>query len=227
VYRWVDENGVVHFGDAIPPEYSRERHEVLDSRGTRTTVHDEKSPTDTPVRDDRDRALLATYGSVGRSRKFAIAAQLPDAQNAVAADRLVDLRARRTELDGDPAAINELATIEQRIVNTMQRSNGAMWRSPAFAASSTPISALSRTARLARRNRGRRKTAESRGPQVPTGSRMTEAASTARTGRKTHLTTSKRARTTGTMTIWAIRSPGCTVNGSAPRFHAETNTCPW
>ena len=45
VYRWVDENGVVHFGDAIPPEYSKERHEVLDSRGARTTVHEEKPVT--------------------------------------------------------------------------------------------------------------------------------------------------------------------------------------
>lgn len=116
VYRWVDENGVVHFGDAIPPEYSKERHEVLDGRGTRRTVHEEKPPSDTPVRDDRDRALLATYGSVKeieevRDRR----AGYLHAQNQVAADRLVNLRARRTELDGDPAAINELATIEQRI----------------------------------------------------------------------------------------------------------------
>jgi hypothetical protein len=115
VYRWVDENGVVHFGDAIPPEYSKERHEVLDGRGTRTVVH-EQSSTQKVVRDDRDRALLATYTTVAeieslRDRRIGYL----DAQNAVAEDRLRNLKARQQELDGNPAAINELATIEQRI----------------------------------------------------------------------------------------------------------------
>lgn len=115
VYRWVDENGVVHFGDAIPPEYSKERHEVLDNRGGRTTVHDEPV-AETPVRDDRDQALLATYASVSeieavRDRR----AGYLESQNAVAQDRLNGLKARQKELDGNPAAINELATIEQRI----------------------------------------------------------------------------------------------------------------
>jgi hypothetical protein len=115
VYRWVDENGVVHFGDAIPPEYSKERHEVLDGRGTRTVVH-EQSSAQKVVRDDRDRALLATYTTVAeieslRDRRIGYL----DAQNAVAEDRLRNLKARQQELDGNPAAINELATIEQRI----------------------------------------------------------------------------------------------------------------
>lgn len=116
VYRWVDENGVVHFGDAIPPEYSKERHEVLDRRGVRTTVHEAKEPSDSPMRDDRDRALLATYGSVAeieslRDRR----AGYLDGQNEVARDRLIGLHQRREELDGNPAALNELATVEQRI----------------------------------------------------------------------------------------------------------------
>jgi hypothetical protein len=114
VYRWVDENGVVHFGDAIPPAYSKERHEILDGRGTRTTVHDDVAKA--PQRDARDRALLASYGSVGeieaiRDRRLSYL----DAQNAVAADRLDALRLRRDELGDNPGAVNELATVEQRI----------------------------------------------------------------------------------------------------------------
>jgi hypothetical protein len=114
VYRWVDENGVVHFGDAIPPQYSKERHEILDGRGTRTTVHDEVAAT--PERDNRDRALLASYGAVGeieavRDRRLSYL----DSQNAVAQERLSALRLRQEELAGNPAAINELATVEQRI----------------------------------------------------------------------------------------------------------------
>lgn len=116
VYRWVDENGVVHFGDAIPPEYSKERHDVLDRTGVRTTVHEEKAASDTPERSDRDRALLATYGSVAeieavRDRR----AGYLDQQNEVAEDRLRGLKQRQQELDGNPAAVNELATVEQRI----------------------------------------------------------------------------------------------------------------
>ena len=116
VYRWVDENGVVHFGDAIPPEYSKDRHEVLDSRGTRTTVNEAQNAADTPVRDDRDRALLASYSSVAeieavRDRRTGFLAS----QNEVAQERLEGLHLRRQELDGNPAAINELATVNQRI----------------------------------------------------------------------------------------------------------------
>jgi hypothetical protein len=116
VYRWVDENGVVHFGDAIPPEYSKERHEVLDGSGSRVTVHGEKVEAEQPVRDNRDRALLATYGSVQeieavRDRRIGY---LED-QNAVALDRLQSLRARKQALDDNPAAMNELATVERLI----------------------------------------------------------------------------------------------------------------
>ncbi|NGX17605.1 DUF4124 domain-containing protein [Wenzhouxiangella sp. XN24] len=116
VYRWVDENGVVHFGDAIPPEYSREKHEVLDGRGTRVTVHGEKDEDTGPVYSSRDLALLTTYASVAdieavRDNRLGYL----HSQNDVALERLQNLQQRRTELAGNPAAINELATVEQRI----------------------------------------------------------------------------------------------------------------
>ena len=114
IYRWVDENGVVHFGDAIPPEYSKERHDVVDERGVRKAVNEERAPE--PVQSDRDRALLATYGSVAeiedvRDRRTGYL----DAQNDVARDRLEGLKTRRQELEGNPNAMNELATVTQRI----------------------------------------------------------------------------------------------------------------
>ena len=40
-------------------------------------------------------------------------------------------------------------------------------------------------------------------------------------------TTSSRTCTTGTMTICAMRSPGCTVKSVAPRFQHDTMSCPW
>jgi hypothetical protein len=32
-YRWVDEHGVVHYGDSIPPKYARSSREILNSQG--------------------------------------------------------------------------------------------------------------------------------------------------------------------------------------------------
>jgi hypothetical protein len=132
VYRWVDEQGVVHFGDAIPPEYSRQMHEVLDSRGVRTTVHGEPLEPKSPVTDNRDRALLATYTSVGeikavRDRRIGYLVS----QNQVALDRMQELLVRRTDLANNPDAVNELATVEQRIReydNEIERRNGEIAR---------------------------------------------------------------------------------------------------
>jgi hypothetical protein len=116
VYRWVDEHGVVHFGDAIPPEYSKQQHEIVDGRGVRTTINAPAEAPATPARDDRDRALLATYRSVEeielvRDRRAGYLVS----QNEVAQARLVGLLQRQQELQDNPAAINELATVEQRI----------------------------------------------------------------------------------------------------------------
>lgn len=127
VYRWVDEQGVVHFGDAIPPEYSRQMYEVLDSRGVRTTVHGEPLEPKSPATSNRDRALLATYTSVDeiaavRDRRIGYLVS----QNEVALDRMKELLARRTDLAANPDAVNELATVEQRIReydNELERRN--------------------------------------------------------------------------------------------------------
>jgi len=33
LYRWVDENGTVHFGDSIPPEYAKSERQVINQHG--------------------------------------------------------------------------------------------------------------------------------------------------------------------------------------------------
>jgi len=42
LYKWVDENGMVHYGDHIPPEYAKDRHERFNEGGVRIGVEEEE-----------------------------------------------------------------------------------------------------------------------------------------------------------------------------------------
>ena len=75
VYRWIDEKGVVHYGDRIPPEYSRGEAAVLNNQGVTVGIRPaQKTPeqlaseaAQREIRDkeqQRDSFLLTTYTSV-------------------------------------------------------------------------------------------------------------------------------------------------------------------
>jgi hypothetical protein len=75
VYRWVDEHGVVHFGDSIPPKYAKDRRELLNSEGVEVGhVDAEKTPAQLAAeararqkrvaQQQHDYFLLTTYASV-------------------------------------------------------------------------------------------------------------------------------------------------------------------
>ena len=40
LYRWVDEYGAVHYGDAVPAKYLKKEHEELNEQGTMVKKHD-------------------------------------------------------------------------------------------------------------------------------------------------------------------------------------------
>ncbi len=45
LYKWVDEDGNIHYSDKIPPDQARKRHQVLDERGlVRENVRRAKTP---------------------------------------------------------------------------------------------------------------------------------------------------------------------------------------
>lgn len=57
-YRWVDDQGVVHYGDQVPPQYAGKDHEVLNGEGVPVQhVDGQKSPDQLAV-EARDRAAL-------------------------------------------------------------------------------------------------------------------------------------------------------------------------
>jgi hypothetical protein len=75
VFKWVDEQGVTHYGDQIPPEYASQAHDVINGQGQEVEHTDaqktpeqlaaeEQKKLDAAQRASRDRNLLSTYGSV-------------------------------------------------------------------------------------------------------------------------------------------------------------------
>jgi uncharacterized small protein (DUF1192 family) len=75
VYSWVDEQGVTHYGDQIPPEYAAQEHRVIDGHGNEVehtpaqrtpeqVAEDDQKKLDATQRANRDHNLLSTYVSV-------------------------------------------------------------------------------------------------------------------------------------------------------------------
>jgi len=74
-YRWVDDQGVVHYGDQVPPQYSGKDREVLNGEGVPVQHLDGQKSPDQLAGEARDRAaiirqkqhdafLVTTYTSV-------------------------------------------------------------------------------------------------------------------------------------------------------------------
>jgi hypothetical protein len=75
VYKWVDEQGITHYGDHIPPEYAAQEQHVINSQGVEIDRLDAQKTPEQLAADDqkkaaaeqsrnRDRNLLNTYASV-------------------------------------------------------------------------------------------------------------------------------------------------------------------
>jgi Domain of unknown function (DUF4124) len=75
LYKWVDADGVTHYGDHIPPEYATQEQHVINSQGVEISrleaqksaeqlaVEDQKK-LDAEQRQNRDKNLLSTYSTV-------------------------------------------------------------------------------------------------------------------------------------------------------------------
>jgi hypothetical protein len=75
LYKWVDDQGVTHYGDRIPPEYAAQEQHVINSQGVEINrLEAQKSPEALAAEEqkrveaeqgrNRDRNLLNTYASV-------------------------------------------------------------------------------------------------------------------------------------------------------------------
>jgi hypothetical protein len=75
MYKWVDEQGVTHYGDRIPPEYATQEQHIINSQGIEVDrLPAQKTPEQLALADQlkleeeqrasRDKNLLNTYVSV-------------------------------------------------------------------------------------------------------------------------------------------------------------------
>ena len=114
LYRWVDKNGQVHYGDSVPAEYAEQDRDVLNKQGVAVgreegTITPEeaaaKAAADKAARDEqkrklRDRVLIQTYQSVKeletlRDNRL----DLVDAQLTIQEQSLSNLRAQRKQIE--------------------------------------------------------------------------------------------------------------------------------
>jgi hypothetical protein len=75
LYKWVDKDGVTHYGDHVPPEYASQEQHILNSQGyeikhldaqktAEQATAEEQKRLDLEQRQLRDKNLLSTYASV-------------------------------------------------------------------------------------------------------------------------------------------------------------------
>jgi hypothetical protein len=114
LYRWVDKNGQVHYGDSVPAEYAEQDRDVLNRQGLAVgreegTITPEeaaaKAAADKAAREEqkrklRDRVLLQTYQSVQeleilRDNRL----DLVDSQLTIQEQSLSNLRAQRAQIE--------------------------------------------------------------------------------------------------------------------------------
>ena len=60
LYKWVDEKGIVHYGDSIPPQYAKQERSILNRHGVEVGRLDaEKTEAERALDAARDRVLVS------------------------------------------------------------------------------------------------------------------------------------------------------------------------
>ncbi len=151
VYRWVDENGVVHYGDRVPPQYVKKETAILNGEGVVVgELSAEKTPAELAeearaaqqqqLQKQRDTFLITTYSSVQdieqlRDERIGqLKGQLVASQQYIASlhERLLALQARAmlfkpyNPAPGARRLPDDLAEQLVRTLNEMRTQNSAL-----------------------------------------------------------------------------------------------------
>ncbi|HET7570781.1 MAG TPA: DUF4124 domain-containing protein [Gammaproteobacteria bacterium] len=143
VYKWVDKNGVVHYGDQVPPQYAQQRREVINQQGmvidvlpaqkTQKELSAEQAKQEAAAaqqqRARRDRMLLNSYRSVNDiknardSQVDAITARIAITRSALDSlkEQLQTLQKRAKKQTKDaPKLDKDIASIEAQVAANQQ-----------------------------------------------------------------------------------------------------------
>lgn len=100
-FKWEDEEGNVHYGDSIPPEYAEQEKEVLNDQGV-TVGHLEGKKTEEQIEAERVAKELAVQKELQKRADQALLATY------VNVDEIIMHRDRRVELFQAQARVTEL-----------------------------------------------------------------------------------------------------------------------
>lgn len=122
-YKWTDRNGVVQYGDKIPPEYAHVDRDVLNEQGVQIGFEEgEITPEERAAIDERERRLeteRAAKAEVARRDRMLLETYLTVAD-------IEDLRDRRLELLESQIKVTELylSNLRKRLIG-LQAEAGA------------------------------------------------------------------------------------------------------
>jgi hypothetical protein len=104
-YKWTDRNGVVQYGDKIPPEYAHVDRNVLNEQGVAVAFEEgEITPAERAVIDERERRLeieRAAKAEIARHDRMLL-------ETYLSVSDIEDLRDRRLELLESQIKVTEL-----------------------------------------------------------------------------------------------------------------------
>ena len=116
VYRWVDKNGQVHYGDKIPPEYASQDRDILNKYGVKVgTEQATGTPEALRAREEAERAQALAVEKARRDRMLLQAYQNTEEIELVRARRLDQIDAQLTIQE------QSLANLKQRRAEQMRQ----------------------------------------------------------------------------------------------------------
>jgi len=101
VYQWVDDEGIVHYGDSIPPEYADKPKQVLNEQGVSVDHLEGKKTPEQLAAEEKERELAAQKELQKRADRALLATYIDVSEIVMHRDRRVELfraQARVTEL---------------------------------------------------------------------------------------------------------------------------------
>ena len=122
VYRWVDENGVVHYGDTIPPQFASRDRDILNDQGVSVGFEEGEITAE----ERAEQARIDAIAEADRRNKAEIARRDQMLlQTYLSTKDIEDLRDRRLELLESQIKVTELylGNLRKRLTSLMEEAS--------------------------------------------------------------------------------------------------------